>query len=282
MTDINALITEEAISTFRTDGVVLVRGALAAEWLMLLEMGLARVLADAGMEKHRFFADTEGEFLETVRNFDRSFEVQRLLYDSPLADMMGQLMGSEQVWYYSDEFFIKDAGGCERTPWHQDTPYFPVAGQQLASAWISLDALPAEECLEFIAGSHLETMYDGFSPAQPDDPSVGYYGEGLPVLPDIQAHREDFDIRAWDLNPGDVIFSSPSVIHGGGPTRVDGRRRALALRCYGEDVVFATRPPSMPTVPLTPGLAQHLKPGDPLRSPWYPQLRPVPEAQRYG
>lgn len=282
MTDVDSLITDEVINTFRTDGVVLVRGALAAEWLLLLEMGLARVLADAGMEKHRFFADTDGEFLETVRNFDRSFEVQRLLYDSPLADMMGRLMGSSQVWYYSDEFFIKDAGGCERTPWHQDTPYFPVSGTHLASAWITLDPLPAEDCLEFIAGSHLQTMYDGFSPAQPEDPSVGYYGEGLPILPDIQAHREDYDIRAWDLNPGDVIFSSPSVIHGGGPTRVDGRRRALAFRCYGEDVVFAKRPPSMPTVPLTPGLAQHLKPGDALRSPWYPQLRPVPEAQRYG
>ncbi len=49
-------------------------------------------------------------------------------------------------------------------------PYFPVAGSHLASAWITLDPLPEEECLEFIAGSHLKTMYDGFSPAQPDDP----------------------------------------------------------------------------------------------------------------
>ena len=56
--------------------------------------------------------------------------------------------------------------------------------------------------------------------------------------------------------------------------RTDGGMRT------GEDIVYARRPSSRPTVPLTPGLSQLLKPGDPLRSPWYPQLRPVPEHQR--
>ena len=82
------LITDEIVDAYRRDGVVLVRQALDPEWLMLLEMGLARALGDAGMVKHRFFADTPGEFQETVRNFDYVVEIRRLLYDSPLADMM--------------------------------------------------------------------------------------------------------------------------------------------------------------------------------------------------
>lgn len=276
------LITDEVVGTFHADGVVLVRQALHPEWLMLIEMGLNRVLGDPTVTKHRFFAGESGEFRETVRNFDVAFEIRRLMYDSPLADMLGRCMGSTGVWYYSDEFFIKDAGGAARTPWHQDTPYFPVAGKQLASVWISLDRIRADECLEFVKGSHAETMYDGFDPRNPGDPSASYYGEGLPKLPDIQADRSRFPIVSWDVEPGDIIISSPNIIHGGGPTRVDGRRRALAIRMFGDDVVFARRPPSMPTVPLTPGLSQHLKPGDPLRSPWYPPLRPVPPAERYG
>jgi ectoine hydroxylase-related dioxygenase (phytanoyl-CoA dioxygenase family) len=191
-------------------------------------------------------------------------------------------MGSSGVWYYSDEFFIKNSGGAKRTPWHQDTPYFPVAGTQLASVWISLDRLRADECLEFVRGSHVATMYDGFDPRNPGDPSASYYEQGLPKLPDIEANRGAFPIVSWAIEPGDILISSPSIIHGGGPTRVDGRRRALAIRMFGDDVVFATRPPSMPTVPLTPGLSLRLRPGDPLRSPWYPQLRPVPEHERYG
>ncbi len=276
------LITQEVIDTFREDGVVLVRQALHPDWLMLIEMGLARVLGDSAVAKHRFFAETEGEFQETVRNFDSAIEIKRLLYDSPIADMMARLMGSDEVWYYSDEFFIKDDAGCERTPWHQDTPYFPVAGEQLCSVWVTLDPLPEEDCLEFIPGTHKETMFDGFNPQKPEDPSSGFYGEGLPILPDIQADRQSFNIVSWELQPGDLIFSSPSTIHGGGPTGSAARRRALAIRCFGADVVYATRPPSRPTVPLTPGLSRHLKPGDPLRSPWYPPLRPVPAGEAYG
>lgn len=191
-------------------------------------------------------------------------------------------MRSENVWYYSDEFFLKEAGGAERTPWHQDTPYYPLEGSQFSSMWISLDAISKEECLEYVVGSHLGTMYDGFNPSKPDDPSSGFYGEELPILPDVQADRGSYPIASWAVEPGDVIVSSPGIIHGGGPTMIDGKRRALAVRLFGDDVVYASRPASRPTVPVTPGLGLHLKPGDPLRSPWYPKLQPAPERERYG
>jgi hypothetical protein len=109
-------IGDQVVERFEQDGVVMLRGALGPQWLMLIEMGLEKVLADSGMVKHTFFDGTPGQFKETVRNFDYSFEIKRLLYDSPIAAMLGQCMRSEEVFYYSDEFFIKDAGGCERTP----------------------------------------------------------------------------------------------------------------------------------------------------------------------
>ena len=275
-------ITPEMIEAFERDGVVLLREALSPEWLMLTEMGLARVLADSGVKKQQFFVGEDGEFQETVRNFDNAFEIRRLLFDSPIAAIMGRFMNSKNVWYYSDEFFIKTSGGNERTPWHQDTPYFPVAGSQIASIWITLDPLSKDECLEFVVGSHKETMFDGFDPRNPGDPTSGFYNEGLPILPDIEANRDDFPIVSWELAPGDIILSSPSTIHGGGPTHLNSQRRALAVRTFGDDVVLAERPSSQPTVPQTPGLSIYLKPGDPLRSPWYPRLRPVPKSESYG
>ena len=275
-------ITPEMIEAFERDGVVLLREALSAEWLMLSEMGLARVLADSGVKKQQFFVGEDGEFQETVRNFDNAFEIRRLLFDSPIAAIMGRFMNSKNVWYYSDEFFIKTSGGNERTPWHQDTPYFPVAGNQFSSVWVTLDPLSRDECLEFVVGSHKETMFDGFDPRNPGDPTSGFYNEGLPILPDIEANRDDFPIVSWELAPGDIILSSPSTSHGGGPTHLNSQRRALAVRTFGDDVVLAERPSSQPTVPLTPGLSIYLKPGDPLRSPWYPRLRPVPKSESYG
>ena len=160
-------------------------------------------------------------------------------------------------------------------------PYWPMEGMQIASAWISVDPLSKEECLETIPGTHLTTRFDGFNPAEvANDPTLPYYGEDLPPLPDIEAERDNWDIRAWDVEPGDILFLHPGVLHGGGGTRANSKRRAITVRCYGDDITYATRPPTRPTVPMTPGLSQQLNSGDPLRSPWYPRLRPAPATQR--
>ncbi len=276
-----ALVTEDVQAAYDRDGVVMISGLLHPEWLLLIELGLRRVMANAGQQKHLFYEGEEGEFVETIRNTEVTPELQRLVYDSPVADVIGRLIGSENIWLYSDEFFVKEGGNCGRTPWHQDTPYWPIGGDQIASMWISLDPLPAAECLEYVAGSHLGTTYDGFSPSRVnEDPTLPHYGEDFPPLPDIEADRDGFEIVSWDIEPGDVIVAHPSVLHGGGPTGPAGRRRALTVRCYGDDIVYASRPPTRPTVPLTPGLSLTLSPGDPLRSPWYPRLRPVPEHQK--
>ena len=275
------LITPEIREQYAKDGVVFLKQALHPEWLMLAEMGLQRVMNNTLQTKHLFYAGEPEEFVETVRNFEVTPEIQRLLYDSPIADMIGKLIGSDNIWLYSDEFFIKDGGECGRTPWHQDMPYFPMEGTQVASMWISLDPLTKEECLETIPGTHLTTRYDGFNPAEvAKDPTLPYYGVDLPPLPDIEAERDKWPIQSWPIEPGDVILLHPGVLHGGGPTLPGSRRRAITVRLYGDDIIYATRPPTMPTSPMTPGLSQQLKPGDPLRSPWYPRLRPLPAHQR--
>ena len=273
----------EVRERYRRDGVLFIPEALHPEWLMLIELGLQRVLMNNGQMKHKFFAETPGEFVETVRNFDVTPEIQRLAYDSPIADMISDLVDSERIWLYSEEFFIKEGNGCERTPWHQDLPYWPLQGEQIGSMWISLDPLPQSECLELICGSHRQTLYDGFDPSQVNsDPTAPYYGVDLPPLPDIQAERAQWDIVSAQITPGDVVIFHPGVIHGGGSTNESERRRVITVRCYGDDVVYVKRPDSRPTVPLTPGLSLALRPGDPLRHPYYPQLRPLPEQQRVG
>ena len=279
--DWRAMLTDQVLSEFEADGVIFLPQALHPEWLMLIELGMMRVMDNTAQTKHRFFQGQPGEFIETVRNFDVTPEIQRLLYDSPIADMLGTVIGSDNVWLYSEEFFIKEGGNCARTPWHQDMPYWPLEGSQLASMWITLDTLPREETLEFVRGSHRQTRYDGFDPgAVNEDPTRPFYGTDLPPLPDIEAERDKWDIVSWDITPGDVVIFHPGLLHGGGPTSQGRRRRTITVRCYGDDVVYAERPPSRPTVPLTPGLSLALKPGDPLRHPYYPRLRPLPEHQR--
>lgn len=281
MSDWQERFTPELAEQYRRDGVVFLPQLIEKPWLQLIELGINRIMGSSA-RKSKFFPGTPGEFIDTTRNFDQTPEFQRLLYDSPLADMIKALFEIDRVWLLFDHVFVKDGGDAatERTPWHQDLPYWPVAGTQLASFWITLDPIPADECLEFIRGSHNETIYDGFNPRRVlEDPTMPYYGEGFPPLPDIEATRDQWDIVSFDITPGDVVLLHPAVLHGGGHTAPGRRRRTLSARFFGPDVVFADRPKTTPTAPFTPGLELVLKPGDPLRHPYYPRLRPLPPDQ---
>jgi len=276
-------ITNEVVEDYWRDGVGHVPQLVEQPWLDLIGEGIARIVRGTG-RKSVFFPGDPGEFIDTTRNFDLTPEFQRLLFDSPLADMASKILGSDRVWLLFDHVFVKD-GGPDRnatrpTPWHQDLPYWPVAGAQFVSMWITLDAIPADECLEFVRGSHSETVYDGFDPRRVlEDPTLPFYGERYPPLPDIEADRDAWDIVSYDIVPGDVVLLHPAVLHGGGQTAAGGSRRTLSVRFFGEDAVYAERPKTRPSAPYTPGLDLVLKPGDPLRHPYYPRLRPLPPHQ---
>lgn len=49
---------------------------------------------------------------------------------------------------------MKEAGTRQRTPWHQDLPYYNVDGRLNVSMWCPVDPVPRESTLEFVAGSH--------------------------------------------------------------------------------------------------------------------------------
>jgi ectoine hydroxylase-related dioxygenase (phytanoyl-CoA dioxygenase family) len=271
-----ALITPEVIEAFQRDGVVLVRNALHSEWLSLIALGLARVLRSEGQGRIAYYRDEPGRFVETVRNFDVIPEVQRLIYDSPIVDMLGVLIGSDELWLYDDEFWVK-GGGAGRTPWHQDLPYWPASDGKIGSMWISLDPLAEDECLEYVAGSHRGPLYDGLqTDAFAPNSARHRVGGDLPALPDIESDRSSWDIVRWAIEPGDVILAHPATLHGGGATLPESRRRTLAVRCFGDDVRYHQHPPERTTAPPTPGLGLQLAHGDLLRTPWYPQVKPRP------
>ncbi|MGI9621350.1 MAG: phytanoyl-CoA dioxygenase family protein [Acidimicrobiales bacterium] len=282
--DWQSRFSPEVVERYWHDGVVHLPELVEQPWLDLIGEGITRILRGSS-RRSVFFDGDPGQFIDTTRNFDLTPEFQRLLYDSALADMASSVLRSDRVWLLFDHVFVKDGGAAgnatRRTPWHQDLPYWPVAGSQLMSMWITIDPIPQRECLEFIRGSHRETIYDGFDPKRVnEDPTLPFYGEGFPRLPDIEADRDSWDIVSYNIEPGDVVLLHPGVIHGGGQTSVGRRRRTLSVRFFGEDVVFADRPKTRPAAPYTPGLELTLKPGDPLRHPYYPRLRPLPPNQR--
>jgi ectoine hydroxylase-related dioxygenase (phytanoyl-CoA dioxygenase family) len=155
--------------------------------------------------------------------------------------MVAALWKEPRLWYLGEQLFLKDGGHSRRTPWHQDTSYLRMRGEQMVACWITLDPLPRQYCLEFVRASHRGTLYNGSAFSGDDDTAPLYRDSPLPRLPDIEAARDAFDIVSWDLDPGDILVFHLGVLHGGGGTEPGLRRRTASLRFMGPDVVYDAR-----------------------------------------
>jgi len=255
--------------TYRDDGVVLLRGALdkaaQADALAAYEWSLA----NPGPAASRIRQHGDALFYQDLYNPGCNAAYRAMLERSPLNRVIADIWGTPDVWFMYEQVFLKEGGESRRTPWHQDSSYLAVDGDDLAVAWITFDAVRAADSLEFVRGSHRGVLYNGSSFALDDDTAPLHAGEALPRLPDIEAERDRFDIVSFGVEPGDVVLFHPKMLHGGAPTHAGGRRRTLTLRYFGRDCRYDARPG-----PAGPRLSQGhgLKHGDLLRDPGFLKL----------
>jgi ectoine hydroxylase-related dioxygenase (phytanoyl-CoA dioxygenase family) len=259
---------------YRRDGVTCIRNALDSTELALAKHAFEWSLSHPTPSACTFYDTEKTEFYQDLCNPKGASAYREVIENSPLADIASHLWQSNDVWFLYEQVFVKQGQATRRTPWHQDTPYLALEGEELAVMWISFDAVDAEHALEFVRGSHHGTLFDG-SAFDPDDDTVPIYDHGLPRLPDIESNRDAWDIVSYAVEPGDVVVFHPSTLHGGAPTETGIRRRTLSLRFFGSDAVYAQRPTQAPA-PLVAGLHDTLKPGDPFRYIAFPRLRPQP------
>jgi len=256
---------DRLVEDFRRDGAVCVRGGFAPEQVALVERGIERNLAaPSARALVASRPDDPGRFFEDFCNWGRIPEYEEFIRTSPAAAIAGRLMGSERVRLFHDHLLVKEAGTAQRTPWHQDQPYYNVDGRQTCSMWLPVDPVPREATVEFVAGSHVGPW---LMPRTFMDNEAKWFPEGsLQDLPDIEADRSAHRILAWELEPGDAVFFHMLVLHAAGPAR--GRRRAFSVRFLGDDVTHAPRP--WRTSPDFPGLADELPAGAPMEHRLFP------------
>lgn len=258
---------------YQRDGVVHLPGVLDRRTQQLVAQLYDWSLAHPTPSGCMMYAGTDGAFYQDLSHPAAAHAYRELLVDTLIPDIAASLWGTPEVWFLYEQVWRKDAGAGRRTPWHQDTPYLAVEGQQVAVLWINLEPVAKPHSLEFVRGSWRDTLYDG-SAFDTSDDTAPVFGKGLPRLPDIEKDRAPWDIVSWAVEPSDVVVFHPSTLHGGGSTHNGSRRRTLSLRLFGRDAVFAARPGLAPA-PLVAGLAEALRPGDAFRHPAFPQLRPT-------
>lgn len=227
------------VESFRRDGAVALRGVFA-EWVETLRAGIDRNLREPGPDARSYTGENGGgRFLGDYCNWDRIPEYRDFIFNSPAAAIGGELMGSRTVRLFHEHVLVKEAEAGVATPWHQDMPYYCVDGQKTVSLWIPLDEVPRERTLEFVAGSHRWGKL--FRPQRFNGQALNE-GDGMEAVPDIEGHRDDYDILGWALEPGDAVAFDYRSLHGAPPNRSkSAQRRAFSLRLVGDDVRFLRR-----------------------------------------
>ncbi|MDG2480687.1 MAG: phytanoyl-CoA dioxygenase family protein, partial [Alphaproteobacteria bacterium] len=140
-------ISPENITTYETDGIVCLRQAFPLEWIDFLRDAVEVAMNDPGPYAEEYAKPGGGRFFGDLELAQRHEAFMQFTLESPAAEIAGRVMGSKRINFFYDQLLVKEPGANERTPWHQDLPYWAVAGRQVCSIWLPLDPVTKETCV---------------------------------------------------------------------------------------------------------------------------------------
>jgi ectoine hydroxylase-related dioxygenase (phytanoyl-CoA dioxygenase family) len=266
-------LNPEEIANYENDGAAVVRQVLPLEWVELMRDAVERVLANPG----RFGVDNNasekrGRFFGDLFSWLDNDDFRRFAQESPLPQIAAQVMESERINFFYDQLLVKEPDTVERTPWHQDLPYWPLKGEQIISLWVP-------------KGSHRWSSWfqpQSFSSNPRAREPEHTFADQFDPLPDLDADPETYVQLCWELGPGDLILHHPRTVHGASGNRSSSqRRRAIAMRYTGDDARYDPRPGNFVSMTVDLGLLEDpgIAAGSRLDCKLFPQVWPrVPGA----
>ncbi len=247
-------ISGQEVAAFRRDGVVMLPAMFDPDWIELLTAGLTAHLEAPTSRARIWDRDARGAtmFWDSMA-WHNVAEYQRFVFGSPAAEIAGRMLGSTSIHFYFDAVFVRSAGSQFETPWHQDEPYWSVAGHDTCTVWMPLVPVKAQNALAFVPGSHLGSVafdqYD-FGLLNPDGKTdvdrSDFSATAEADIPDINADPESFGVVSWDMEPGDCVVFNSRILHGGsGKLDPDRDLSVFTSKWLGDDVRIAARPEGM-------------------------------------
>lgn len=257
-------LTRDEIDAFRSEGVIVLPDVISDAWLSRLGTIVDRIAVHPGKwaSDTGELPDAGGRALDDRYLWRENETVREFVFESGIAALVGQAMGSREVRFYFDHWLVKEPGSKTATPWHQDVVYWPFDGTQIASVWIPLTPVDkGSSTLELVKGSHRSRKR--FRPARfvPTDEGSQWIAKAAgEAIPDIESDRGSYDIETPTMSPGDVLIFSAWTVHAATPNLSLRRRAALSTRWLGDDARWQPHDAADPTVTQEDVT---LQPGDP-------------------
>ena len=265
-------VTREIIDAYNEVGVAHVPDVFSEEWVARMAKVIDSVVAglrdgSIAFGSHETMRDVEFEdhdgYVRLVNAYWRVPEMQALVEECDCAEIVADVIGSDEMRAWVDGTFLKEGNAEETaTPWHNDECLFPFSGEHSPSMWVALtDMGPDNAPLLTLAGSNKD----------PHRYVSSWALEGVEAPPNFHPWSEllervgapDADIRVWEARAGDMLVIHPKTIHASKPRTAGyaGRRLGFSLRWIGSDIRYQFNPTARKN-PFEG--SEHLKEGEPI------------------
>lgn len=222
-------LTPEQISTYRRDGFIKLEGVITGDDLAAMRDAVAGAVQNesANDDPARVKSSYEQIFIQKVNLWTRHDDVKPHVLSKRFGDIAARLMGTRaRIWH--DQALFKEPHTGAKTPWHQDTPYWPHEPKiEQTTIWIALrDATVHNGCMSFIPGTHKLLDIEPVNLGNPQE------------LYDVAPQTKGIKPVTIELKAGDCTFHNGMTFHYAGPNRSDGMREAFAIIYMPEDTTY--------------------------------------------
>jgi ectoine hydroxylase-related dioxygenase (phytanoyl-CoA dioxygenase family) len=226
-------LTQAQIDQYRRDGFIQISNVFVGDELQAFRDAVANAVAEevAAQPKPK-----SGEtpsvyaslFIQKVNLWQRHEAVRPFVTSKRIGNIAARLEGTRMRLWHDHALFKEPGKGNNKTPWHQDAPYWPHQDRwHQTSIWIALkDATITNGCMSFVAGTHSLGPMPAIDLGNP--PDIFQYAPHIkPVKP-----------VTHELNAGSVTFHNGLTFHYAGPNKSDSTREAIAIIYMPENTIY--------------------------------------------
>lgn len=233
---------QDIVDRFHTDGAVMLPNRFSQDWLDLVDEAIDRCHETPGPNYMAFTKQgSPGGFTTDMWRWFDVEPLARFALESPAAGLAARFLGTDQVVLVEDNWFEKLPGTRERTPWHQDLPYYDIDGA-MVTVWVPLTPIGRDSAAQYVRGSH--RWQRRFSPRNfaAGDTDTVYDAPGYEPMIDVDTEVPATDVLGWNFSTGDCVVFDGWTIHGSaGVAQLERRSRRIALRFAQPDAVYMPR-----------------------------------------
>jgi ectoine hydroxylase-related dioxygenase (phytanoyl-CoA dioxygenase family) len=265
MFDSDYPLTQAQIDSYRRNGFVQLDDVVTGEHLKRIrDTVTAAVQAEVRDDRRAFHEKSSYEqiFIQKINLWDRHPELKEFVHSRRFANIAARLSGY-QVRIFTDHALYKEPRTGAKTPWHQDTHYWPHQQKHhQLSLWLALsDATIQSGCMSFLPGTQL---YDNIKPTDLKDPNASKK---------FRSPSRQTKAVCCPLKAGSCTFHNGLTFHYAGPNRTDSMREALAIIYMPDGTTYSGQGHRLDLTRFAIG--------DEFDGPLFPVLSDVPNLKRF-